>query len=76
MSTHEWRMQAAYGAAGAVVEQALRSICAVAAFGGEAAEAQRYSGQLASVERLGVRHGLNFGLGLGVATVRLICLLV
>ena len=63
------RMQAAYAAAGAVVEQALRCVRAVAAYGGEPAECARYAALLADVERLGVRHGVSMGFGLGITAL-------
>ena len=60
------RAQAAYAAAGAVVEQATRGVRTVCSLGSEALEASRYSEQLRQVERIGARQGLYFGLGLGL----------
>ncbi|XP_055935875.1 ATP-dependent translocase ABCB1-like [Argiope bruennichi] len=56
----------AYGAAGAVAEEALSSIRTVASFGGEQKEIQRYDKYLKNARAKGIKRGLltSFGAGL------------
>ncbi|GBN04412.1 Multidrug resistance protein 1 [Araneus ventricosus] len=56
----------AYGAAGAVAEEALSSVRTVAAFSGEQKEIQRYDNYLKSARRKGIKRGLLTGIGAGM----------
>ncbi|KAJ3368938.1 Multidrug resistance protein 1 [Kappamyces sp. JEL0680] len=59
------RAQKAYAGAGNVAQQALASIRTVHAFGGEQKEINKYSRQLESAEKIGIRTQLLNGCGLG-----------
>ncbi|KAF8767828.1 ATP-dependent translocase ABCB1 like protein [Argiope bruennichi] len=56
----------AYGAAGAVAEEALSSIRTVVAFGGEQKEIQRYDKCLAPARKKGIKRGFMTSIGSGL----------
>jgi ABC-type multidrug transport system fused ATPase/permease subunit len=65
--------QDAYGAAGAVENEALALIRTVHAFGGQEEEAKRYEERLNSAYKSNVRKGFVSGMGMGMTVFLLFC---